>query len=106
MNGIPVPDYLVPDFRGTAYPWDYELMFTLIFAVWGGYLWKVAKQPKQYDLFIQFSIFATLAHIVGMLMVGLVHAEDLPHMIKDAVAMGIPFVFVTYFYYRKGENML
>jgi hypothetical protein len=93
---VQLPSAFIPEFRGAEYAWDFELMFTLIFAVWGYYLWVASRAPEQHSFFINFTIVATFAHILGMLLVGFVKEGDLWHMLKDAVALSVPTVLVLY----------
>lgn len=83
------------DYRGTSYAWDFELMFTAIFMVWGAYLWMAAKEPQKHRLFIDFTIAATLAHIATMLVIALVRSEDLWHLLGDALALSVPVALVS-----------
>ncbi len=96
LLGVQLPSALIPEFRGAEYAWDFELMFTLIFAVWGYYLWVASRVPEKHSSFINFTIVATFAHILGMLVVGFVKEGDLWHMLKDAVALSVPTVLVLY----------
>src|SRR3989339_1656632 len=70
LIGISIPAIVSPEYRGDAYAWDFELLFTFIFAVWGYYLWSASSNPAKHSLFINFTIAATIAHINGMLIVG------------------------------------
>ncbi len=99
--GVQLPSALIPEFRGAEYAWDFELMFTLIFAVWGYYLWVASRAPEQHSLFINFTIAATFAHILGMLVIGLIRPGDLSHLLTDAIALTIPTVLVVYVKSRK-----
>lgn len=96
LFGIHLP--LVPEFRNNQLSaWDFELMFTAIFAVWGWYVWKAAQNPTKNLYFIDFTIWATVAHILTMVVVGLVVQNDLVHMLVDAAALSVPIALVMYF---------
>ncbi len=101
LLGVQLPSALIPEFRGAEYAWDFELMFTLMFAVWGYYLWVASRVPEQHLFFTNFTIVATFAHILGMLVIGLIRPDDLMHLLIDAIALTIPTVLVMYAKSRK-----
>lgn len=94
LNGINIP---APAFRGSEYMWDFELFFAAIYAVWGIYVWKASSNPNQHLFFIDFTLWATFAHIVAMIAVGFVRTEDLAHLLLDAGALAMPLVLVAWF---------
>ena len=96
MLDISVPKFFFTEFRGENYAWDFELMFTAIFLVWGYYLWKISKNPLENLTFIDFTIWATIFHLIAMLLIGVIRASDLSHMLKDMLGMGLPLLFVIY----------
>lgn len=100
LLGVFIPVWLIPEFRGESYAWDFELMFTAIFVVWGAFLWKAANNIKENKSFIRFTIWATAAHIVAMLIIGTVQRDDFQHLLIDAVALSVPLLLVV-FSYRK-----
>lgn len=100
LLGVSFAPYLQPEFRGDTYAWDFELFFTAIFAVWGVFLLKAAKTPQKHILFIDFTIWATIAHIAAMLVIGIIRIDDLVHLVKDAIALTLPLVMVIYFRVR------
>lgn len=95
LIGVSLPSLITPEFRGESYAWDFELMFTAIFVVWGAFLWKAASKPIEHKTFILFTLWATAAHIVAMVVVGLIRVEDFQHLLIDAVALSIPLVLVA-----------
>ncbi len=95
LLGISLPIWFTPEFRGQSYAWDFELMFTAIFFVWGYFLWRAATQPLEHRSFILFSIWATVAHIAAMLVVGLIRVEDFQHLLTDAAALSVPLLLVA-----------
>lgn len=97
LLGIELPSVFQPQFRGHAYVWDFELFFTAIYFVWGIFLWKASRTPRQHRFFIDFTICATFAHILAMLTVGLIRTTDLVHLLLDGLALAIPLGLVTYF---------
>lgn len=78
--------------------WEFELLFLLIFMIWGIFLWKVSNNPYKHRLFIDFTLFAGLIHILWMLFVASVNTMDTLHLVKDAAVFSIPLVLVYYFY--------
>ena len=98
LLGVPIVTWLTPEFRGDNYAWDFELMFTAIFVVWGIFLWKAAGNLRENKSFIRFTIWATVAHIGAMLVIGTIRNEDLPHLLTDAIALSIPLLLVIFSY--------
>lgn len=96
LLNISVPNFFFTEFRGEKYIWDFELMFTAIFSVWGYYLWKISKNPLENLTFIDFTIWATIFHVIAMLLIGIIRSSDLSHMLKDMLGMGLPLLFVIY----------
>lgn len=96
LSGVHVP--IVPEFRiSQLNGWDFELMFATIFAVWGWYVWRAAQNPTKSLYFIDFTIWATVAHIAAMVAVGFFAQDDSAHMFVDAAALSVPTVLVMYF---------
>lgn len=87
---------IAPEVRGDIYAWDYELFFVLIFAVWGWYLWRASQAPKKYFFFVRFTIWATIAHIAGMLLVGVFRPDELTHLLLDASVFVIPLTLLLF----------
>jgi hypothetical protein len=87
-------------FRGGAHVWDFEFFFMVIYFVWGIFLWKASNAPLKQKLFIDFTLWATLAHIFAMLVVGFIRRADLSHLLVDATALAIPLLLVTIFRFR------
>jgi hypothetical protein len=100
LLGVSTPVWLTLEFRGSSYVWDFELMFTAIFFVWGIFLWKAANSPKENKSLIRFTIWATAAHIATMLIIGVIQHNDLQHLLTDALVLSIPLTLVV-FGYRK-----
>lgn len=61
------------------YAWDYELMFTVLFFVWGIFLWKDSKISR-------FSGYAFIAQGLVMIVLGLIRTNELTHLFIDSVA--------------------
>lgn len=98
LTGIEIPQLFFTEYRGPEYIWDFELMFTVIFGIWGYFLWKASYAPEKSTTFIQFSMWASAGHIVSMLVVGIVRPNDLAHMIQDAMVQIIPLLLVIVSY--------
>lgn len=94
LQGVDISIVPFLDFRGETYAWDFEFMFTLIFLVWGSYLWRASREPEKHKLFIDFTITATTAHILAMLVIALIRSEDFWHLIGDALALSVPTALV------------
>ncbi len=84
--------------------WEFELLFVLIFAVWAYFIWKTSHNPTQNTFFIDFTIWATIAHIIGMVIIGFVHTSDLGHMLKDAVVPLILICPIIYFRFTHPDS--
>ncbi len=100
LGGLSLPALPFLEYRGSAYAWDFELMFTAILIVWGSYLWIASKEPQQHRLFVDFTIVATIAHIAAMLVIGFIRTADLTHLLMDAVALSMPTTLVLIYRLR------
>ena len=60
---------LAPLLRFQPYNVYYESMLTVIHLVWAVMLWRASANPKQHLLFIDFTIWANVAHGLVMLVV-------------------------------------
>lgn len=83
---------LAPLLRFQPYNAAYESMMTAIYLVWAVMLWRAANDPSRHSLFIDFTIWATAAHALVMLIAtptqkGLVMTgiEGLPLVVVAAV---------------------
>lgn len=91
--------------RGGEYRWDFEAFFTAIYLVWGAYLWKAAKNPGKAELFIQFTIWASLAHAFAMIAVGLLRSEEFTHLLTDSIVFMVPSLLLLYYYQSSKLNV-
>jgi len=64
-----------------------EQMISIIYIVWGIFLWRAAKDPFKNSLFINFTIAANVAHFALMGVQSLVMAGEHAHLYGD-VLMG------------------
>lgn len=60
---------LAPLLRFQPYNADYESMLVAIHIVWAVMLWRASGNPSQHGLFLDFTIWATAAHGLVMLVV-------------------------------------
>jgi hypothetical protein len=58
---------LAPLLRFQPYNASYESMMTAIYIVWAIMLWRASVDPAKHVLFIEFTIWATAAHALVML---------------------------------------
>jgi hypothetical protein len=62
-----------------------EQMISIIYIVWGVFLWLAAKDPFQHSLFINFTIAANVAHFALMGVQSLVMAGEHAHLYGDVL---------------------
>jgi hypothetical protein len=87
---------LAPFVRFQPYNAPYESMLAVIHIVWGGMLWRASEDPRRHLLFIDFTIWANVAHGLVMLVVtplqkGLLMTmiEGLPLFVIAALLLGL-----------------
>ena len=78
--------------RGDEFRWDFEAMFGAIYVVWGIFLWRSSKSPEKHALFINFTIWANIAHAVTMTIVGTFRPGEFYHLFGDSIVLFIPAV--------------
>ena len=79
------------------YQWDYELMFAGFFLVWGIFIWKAAKNPKENSSFIKFTAWGFFAIVITNILVGVFKTRDLTHLTNDSIlwfVLGL-LIFIT-----------
>lgn len=81
--------------------YQFELLFALIFLIWGIYLWKASRRPDSYYFFIDFTIWASVAHLLWMILVAVMQPADMMHLLRDAFVLAIPLGLIIYFRKRK-----
>lgn len=96
-NLINLPGWLIPDIRG-EYKWDFELMFAVIYFVWGIFLWKAAKYPVKHLLFIDFTIWANLIHGLTMILIGIINKDEFFHLLNDG---GLLIILASLIYFKR-----
>lgn len=75
--------------NGQVVNWEFEILFALIFLVWGIFLWISARKPEENGLFIHFTVWASVVHVVWMICVAFINPVDSWHMGRDMI---IPIV--------------
>lgn len=85
--------------------YQFELLFAMIFFVWGIYLWKASAMPQKYSYFINFTLVTTFVHILWMLIVAVIDVADRVHLLRDALVLGAIFTGVLYCRWRDGKNI-
>lgn len=63
------------------YQWDFELMFTVLFFIWGIFLWRSSTDIKSNKTFINFTAWALLTHGLVFITIGLLKPGILTHAI-------------------------
>jgi len=76
----------------------YELMISVIYIVWGGFILKAANDPLKNYLFFEFTLFANIAHFGAMLVMGLVMTHESPHLIGDVLLGWVILLIYIYFW--------
>lgn len=77
--------------------YQFELLFALIFIVWGVYIWIASKQPTTHKLFIDFTIWASITHLLWMIIIAVLEPVDAVHLMRDAIVQAVPLGLVIYF---------
>lgn len=67
------------------YQWDFELMFAILFLVWGIFTWIASRNPKEHILFVQFTAWALVTHAGVMVCLGFLRNGELLHFLVDSV---------------------
>lgn len=80
--------------------YQFEFLFALIFLVWGFFLWIASRKPKQNHFFIDFTIWASVVHLLWMVIMAVLQPLDSFHLLRDAVILAIPLCLVVYFRLR------
>lgn len=81
--------------------YQFELLFALIFLVWGIYLWRASKRPDRHYLFVDFTVWASIVHLLWMVFVAVMQPADMVHLLRDALFLAIPLGLVVYLRGRK-----
>jgi hypothetical protein len=68
----------------------YESMMAAIYIVWAVFLWRASREPAQHLLFVDFTIWATAAHALVMLI-----ATPLQKSLIMTAIEGVPLVLIA-----------
>lgn len=67
------------------YQWDFELMFAVLFLVWGIFLWMASNKSAENILFIRFTAWSLMTHVAVMVSLGLSREGELVHFFVDSI---------------------
>ena len=81
---------LAPLLRFQPYNAHYESMMAAIYIVWAVMLWRASRDPAKHLLFIDFTIWATVAHALVMLV-----ATPIQKGLVMTVIEGLPLVVIA-----------
>jgi hypothetical protein len=81
---------LAPLLRFQPYNPHYESMMAAIYIAWAVMLWRASGDPAKHTLFIEFTIWATAAHALVMLI-----ATPIQKGLVMAVVEGLPLVVIA-----------
>jgi len=81
---------LAPLVRFQPYNAPYESMMAAIHIVWAGMLWRASEDPARHLLFVDFTIWANVAHGIVMLV-----ATPLSKGLLMTVKEGLPLLLIA-----------
>lgn len=81
---------LAPLLRFQPYNPHYESMMAAIYIAWAVMLWRASGDPAKHPLFIEFTIWATAAHALVMLV-----ATPIQKGLPMTVVEGLPLVVIA-----------
>lgn len=67
------------------YQWDLELLFTVLAAVWGIFLWESAETLDASRKLLQFTVVAFLTQGIATVILGLLRPTEIAHLLLDSV---------------------
>jgi hypothetical protein len=70
-----------------------EQMLSIVYVVWGAFLWFAARDPLRHRMFIDFTLIANAAHFLLMFVQGIAIDGEHAHLVGD-VPTGIGLVGV------------
>jgi hypothetical protein len=70
-------------------------MFVAIYLVWAFFLWKASRNPEKHGLFIDFTIWANIAHGLVMILIGVLSGE-FHHLLFDGLTLILPSLLLIY----------
>lgn len=103
LSRAPVPKVLEVLLRwGPGGAEQYEEMISVIYIVWGYYLIKASKDPWDNRLFLDFSVYANIAHFSLMTAMAVFNKNDRIHLLGDVLVAWTVFIPFVYFWKIKG----
>ncbi|WP_323122291.1 DUF6632 domain-containing protein [Burkholderia alba] len=79
----------------------YELMISVVYVVWGVYLWRAAANPLAHRLFLDFTVVANAAHFGLMFFQGMRMPDERIHLIGDVPLGWAGLVLMAVFWLRE-----
>ena len=67
------------------YQWDFELMFSVLYFVWGLFLWKASKEATKNSLFISFTGVAFITQAIIMIIMAFLRTGEALHFVLDSI---------------------
>lgn len=67
------------------YAWDFELMFVVLFIVWGVYLWRASTRITHNLSLLKFTSWAFITHAGILVVIGLLREGELAHLVIDSI---------------------
>ena len=78
-------NFLAPEIKNFLarypYQWDYELMFSTLFLVWGIFLWRSSKN----ETFVKFSGIAFIVQGITIITLGFLRQAEASHFFIDSI---------------------
>lgn len=81
---------LAPLLRFQPYNAHYESMMAAIYVAWAIMLWRASRDPARHPLFIDFTILATAAHAIVMLI-----ATPIAKGLRMTLVEGVPLLVIA-----------
>ena len=67
------------------YQFDFELMFTVLYFVWGIFLWKSSKESNKNSNFVSFTGWTFLTQAIVMVILAFLQSRESLHFIFDSI---------------------
>lgn len=81
----------------------YEAMICIIYVVWGVFLLKIAKHPEQNIAFLDFTLFANIAHFGLMTGMAFLMPNEKIHLIGDLLLGWSVLILFMIFWFKSRE---
>ncbi len=79
-------------------------MLGIVYVVWSLFLWKVASNPQENRLFVNFTIAGNAAHAVLMIIMALYMPGDIHHLYMDILFLLCGLVPLTIMWWLVSRN--